>query len=545
MKIKRKTIGFLALAISLQVLALLVFTAQKKGYFIDEIYSWGLSNGYYKPFVTSYDVFGRWVEGGELLKYMTVQPGEGFSAGSVWYNQGQDVHPPFFYLMLHVVCSFTPDVYGTWQGMVLNVPAYAGCLLMTFLTARLLLRSDKKAMAAMAIWGLSPGGLSTGDYIRMYMLMTFFASASMYLHVKMFLKGQNGRRLAGICLVTFLGLLTQYYFVFFAFFCSAVYVLGKIKGRKWKEAAIYSAALLGAVGAMVLAFPACIGQLARPDEFVATETRNNLSTGGMVATNLISYISSINMDFLGGCIRPVAAGGLLLAMFCLWGRWKRGRDGNGEATGGGKGTEGEAKAEKKTALALTVILLLCFLSVSWVAVVPGARYIYNLYPLMAVLAVWWVDRLVAWGLGKGGKTIWVYTGLLAVVASLFVKGYLQGHVQYLYPENQKRVALADAYSHCYCLYINNYENSPLTQDLVELCGFRGVYAMPREGIRQVKEVLKGKDVQGGLIVYVDTNEFWSSGYDGETVMEELREATGFRGYTHLYSHELSETYLLQ
>ena len=81
--------------------------------------------------------------------------------------------------------------------------------------------------------------------------------------------------------------------------------------------------------------------------------------------------------------------------------------------------------------------------------------------------------------------------------------------------------------------------------MVELCGFRGVYAMPREGIRQVKEVLKGKDVQGGLIVYVDTNEFWSSGYDGETVMEELREATGFRGYTHLYSHELSETYLLQ
>lgn len=96
MKIKRKTIGFLALAISLQVLALLVFTAQKKGYFIDEIYSWGLSNGYYKPFVTSYDVFGRWVEGGELLKYMTVQPGEGFSAGSVWYNQGQDVHPMSF-----------------------------------------------------------------------------------------------------------------------------------------------------------------------------------------------------------------------------------------------------------------------------------------------------------------------------------------------------------------------------------------------------------------------------------------------------------------
>ena len=69
--------------IGLQVMVLLLFSAAKKGYFIDEIYSWGLSNSYYKPFVVSGDVFGRWVEGGEFLQYLTVQPGEAFAYGSV------------------------------------------------------------------------------------------------------------------------------------------------------------------------------------------------------------------------------------------------------------------------------------------------------------------------------------------------------------------------------------------------------------------------------------------------------------------------------
>ena len=144
----------LALLIVLQIFVLLLFTTQKKGYFIDEIYSWGLSNSYYEPFVVSKDVFGRWVDGRELMEYMTVQPGQGFSYGSVWYNQAQDVHPPLFYALLHTVCSFTPDTYGTWQGMILNLIFYGGCLAMIFLTADLLMKNRRAAAAAMMLWGL-------------------------------------------------------------------------------------------------------------------------------------------------------------------------------------------------------------------------------------------------------------------------------------------------------------------------------------------------------------------------------------------------------
>ena len=529
--------------IGLQVMVLLLFSAAKKGYFIDEIYSWGLSNSYYKPFVVSGDVFGRWVEGGEFLQYLTVQPGEAFAYGSVWYNQSMDVHPPLFYMMLHTVCSFTPGVYATWQGMVLNVVFYVGCLLMVYLTARQLSSCKYMAIAAMALWGLSPGGLSTGVYIRMYMLATFLTSVSVYLHVRMIRDGQRVRWLFGICLATFLGLLTQYYFVFMAFFLSGFYVLWKLGKKRWKEAAAYSVALFGSVGAMVCVFPACIIQLTRTDEFVAAETRNNLLGGGVVR-NLISYISSINMDFFVGWIRGAALVAAATVAICLWMFFRKRKSAQKEDTGRKNGKD-VLRPEDEAALILTLAAGFSFFAVSWIAVVPGVRYIYNLYPLLVILAVWWIVKLAVWCLGKGRGAGRLYAGLILLMAVCYANGYRQGYVQYLYPENEERTQMAAMYRDLDCLYIDNYENAPLTQDLIELSGFHGVYIMPEEQIGQVNQILEGRDSQKGLIVYVDTNEFWSSGYDAGAVIARLKEETGYANARKLYTHELSETYILE
>lgn len=521
-----------------QILVLLFFAGQKRGYFIDEIYSWGLSNGYYKPFVASYDVFDRWIEGDAFQDYMTVQEGERFAYRSVYYNQTQDVHPPLYYMVMHTVCSFTPDVQSLWQGILVNVIFYGGCLALVFLTARSLTESSKGGLAAMVLWGLSPGGLSTAIYIRMYMMMTFFTMATVYLHVRMAREGQSRRRLLSICGVTFLGLMTQYYFVFAAFFLSAVYVLHKLWKRRWKEALVYSGALLGSVALMVAVYPACITHLTRTDEFVAAETRNNFMNGAVTARNLISYISDINIDFFAGRIREGAAAAALVLALCILGRRRRQKRQEG-------GCGGCWACGDSIGLGLAAVWALSFLSVSMAAVVTGVRYIYNLYPLLCVLAVWCVMRITQWGLGGAKGMNLVRGGLLALMAVLFLNGYKLGFVRYLYPENVKRTETAKKYRDLYCLYVDNYENAPLTQDLMELSGFKGVYVMPEEKIGQIGEILEGKDCEEGLIVYVDTNAFWSSGYDGGEVMERLKEAVGAGGYELLYDNILSRTYLLK
>lgn len=407
---------------------------------------------------------------------------------------------------------------------------------MIFLTARTLMEDDAGAMAAMAVWGFSPGGLSTAIYIRMYMMMTFFTMVTVYLHVKTVKEGQSLKRLFLICAVTFSGLLTQYYFVFIAFFLSAVYVLWKLWKHRWKEAAVYSAALLGSVGLMVAVYPACITQLTRTDEFVANETRNNFMNGAVIARNLISYISDINMDFFSGRIREAAAAAALTAVWCLWTRLAKGR-------GKPKGETSQISCCDRMVAALMLVWTLSFLAVSMAAVVTGVRYIYNLYPLFCILAVWAVRKVTGWGF-EGRTLKFVQAGILALMGVLYLNGFSRGYVRYLYPENEERVRLVEEYKDLYCLYIDNYENAPLTQDLMELSKFQGLYVMPEAKIGQIQAILKGKDTKGGLVVYVDTNEFWSSGYDSREVMERLKKETGAEDCRFLYSNGLSETYIL-
>ena len=53
-----------------------------------------------------------------------------------------------------------------------------------------------------------------------------------------------------------------------------------------------------------------------------------------------------------------------------------------------------------------------------------------------------------------------------------------------------------------------------------------------------------------FVLYIDTNKFWSSGYNPETVLQDFA-ALGYEEQQHLYIYDyegnggLSETYLLQ
>lgn len=199
----------------------------------------------------------------------------------------------------------------------------------------------------------------------------------------------------------------------------------------------------------------------------------------------------------------------------------------------------------RLALALAFVWILSFLAVSMAAVVTGARYIYNLYPLFSVLAVWAAGKATGRGLWGSRLEGLLRAAALGAMVFLLWDGARLGHVRYLYPENEERARLAEQYRDRYCLYIDNFENAPLTQDLMELSKFRGLYVMPMERIERVEEILGERDAADGLVVYVDTNAFWSSGYDGREVMERLKDRMGAAGYELLYSNELSETYLLK
>ena len=85
---------------------LLIAGQNKKGYFVDELWGYGLANSYYHPHVYSDDAFnGEYLSPDYFKEYLEVSEEDSFKYGSVFYNQSQDAHPPLFYCVLHTISS--------------------------------------------------------------------------------------------------------------------------------------------------------------------------------------------------------------------------------------------------------------------------------------------------------------------------------------------------------------------------------------------------------------------------------------------------------
>lgn len=528
---KRGAVMALLFILALQALIVLWFGSRKQGYFIDEIYSFGLSNGYYKPFITSYgeEIFDKWADRTVIEDYMTVQRGERFAYGSVIYNQSQDVHPPFFYLVLHTVSSLFPERYSKWFGIGPNLAFLLAGTVILWLIGKGLMKNAWLGLIPPVVWGFSAGAISYTIYLRMYMLMTLFTLLSVYLHGKMLEDGQRGKILFLLFLTTLMGILTQYYFVIFAFYSSGAYCLFKLFKKAFREAGIYCGVMFGAVGTAVLLFPACIAQLTRTDEVVARETRRNIGNLNTLITNLKAYGYGINSDFLAG-VYPVV---LILILLAALGALAAVLVRREKILTKGFWTEGWL---------FTAPWLASVLTIGAVGVVPSPRYICSLYPLMALSGVWFLGRLT-----RALRPFLVLS--MAAVSALFLAlaglSYNRGFVQYLYEDEPVRLSKAQEYGQAPCLYVTDYRMAALTQDLRTLSCYKEFYVTSREKLKEVRGVLEGRDLSHGLIVTVDNNEFWGSGYDGEEVVKEICKATGLSVRQCLFAEELSITYVLK
>ena len=112
----------------------------------------------------------------------------------------------------------------------------------------------------MALYGLSTIGLSTMVMIRMYVLMTAL-TVLLALQVAELVKKPRPALYPLIGLTIFLGLMTQYYFVFYAFFLCAGYVLYALCRKDFKSLGLFALCAFAGVGLLLLCFPACLDQL--------------------------------------------------------------------------------------------------------------------------------------------------------------------------------------------------------------------------------------------------------------------------------------------
>lgn len=435
----------LVLLLVLQLLTALYFCGKKTGFHYDEYYSFYSSNVTWGLVPTDRE----WKDGGEIRNEFTVLPGEGFRYSDVVRMQTYDVHPPFYYLLLHTVCSLTPGVFSKWPGLVLNLVFFAASWCILALLAFELVQAvwSKRAgrLAALPVcllYGFNPAVISGIMLVRMYMLLGLFVLLATWLHVRALNRNRRGWGFyLPLILTVYLGFLTHYYFAVYLFFLAAAmecYLLfetveQKSWGQKWKDCFIYGIATVGAMLFAVVSYPACLGHIFRG--YRGTEAMGEFFDVSNTAGRLRFFAGLLNEYVFGELMALVVLVILLLAV-TAWTLKKL----------SGKKTEGLAMRYR--ALWVPAAAVSGYFAVvtktALLTAEEANRYQLPVYGLILLLVVVFTMLLAEKGLSAGiRKPAWFLAGAVFVLLLAGEgKGLIQGRVLFLYEEDAENIAFA-------------------------------------------------------------------------------------------------------
>ena len=350
----------LLLALVMVASVCLLFSTRKAGMFIDEIYTYGLSNSSFHPFLsTDGERYGsiehRVITREELLDYVSITGDEGFDFASVYYNQVHDVHPPLYYWLFNIASTLARGSFSKWTGLVLGGSRY-------------------NAAATALLYGLSCIGLSTMVMIRMYVLLTLLTVVLMYFVADLMVQFRPRTCvLTGLTILA--GLMTQYYFVFYAFFLCASFVVWAVIKKRYKALAWFiPCAMLGAAS-LLLVFPAALKHLFSGELVSGESAMDNLTNSALYAVRLRTF---------AGFLRHGLKAAIYAGLICI---------------GGICGLFPKVQAasfEHRLSWSWLVFLIPAWLSFVLVAVISPVdepRYIYNLMPAFVLTVSFLIDIL--------------------------------------------------------------------------------------------------------------------------------------------------------
>ena len=316
----------MTLLLCLQIIVLFYYGSRKAGYHEDELYSYYSSNKTAGLFVNDRE----WTTGESFRNELVVLPGEQFRYGVVKQMQSWDVHPPFYYYLLHTVCSLTPGIFSKWQGISVNLLGFVLSFILLAYAAYLtavypismqpeLSDSEKQsyrkrgyvlAGTVCGMWGFGAAVISGVMFIRMYQWLTVFVLLCLCLHLHALVRKKESWSFYLLLAVTvFLGFLTQYYYIIFHFFLGAGFCLYLLKEKKWKSLMAYVGTCVAAFGAALVYYPSALSHIFRG--YRGTEAVGEFANASNTLERLQFFIGLFDKYMMGGGLA------LWLLLICL------------------------------------------------------------------------------------------------------------------------------------------------------------------------------------------------------------------------------------
>lgn len=308
---------FLLLVILIQLILCVSILMEREYLFTDEVFTYGLANSEKHSFIdpdNAPEIKNMWVESSFFKEYIMYDASQPFSFESVWENQKNDVHPPFYYCLVHAICYFFQEaIYSPIPGTIINLIILCLTDLLLFYIAAYFCKSKWLALAVTVLWGFSAACFSNAIFIRMYLLQTLEILFLIGLHVYYFETRKNINLFFCISIIISIAIggLTHYYYYFFAATFGFVLCLYFFIKKEFKNLVLYVVSLWSGVVLALLIFPATIKHIFGYRGAYAT---NNL--GGVSLDKFKIYFNEIDKAAFGNCIE------IIMFIILLWILWK-------------------------------------------------------------------------------------------------------------------------------------------------------------------------------------------------------------------------------
>lgn len=506
MKKWSKTGGFwLGMILVLQTIVYLVAGNAKVYIHMDEAYSLGLAQYDKFSLQDNADFYDHWHTREYYQDYLAVQEEERGDWRPVYENQKNDVHPPLYYLLLRSVLNLVPGEFSKWPGIILNIVIAIPVTILLYLITRQLLEGVKyargKALGLTLVAMLTIAMISGVMYIRMYLLLTLWVLVTVWLHLKLVESGTE--KVSKWCILigvtALVGVLTQYYYLFFLLGEVIVMMVKYIRQKKWLELKWYLGSLAVAGIMSLVIWPWSIQHM-----FLGYRGQGAMQTLLNIPPllkNVGDYILLVDYYVFH---RTLALWAIIIITLVVF--YKLSSD--------------------SVSLSSSIVFwptVVYFLIVAAISPYIELRYILPVCGLILVLVLMAVGKVAGMVLREKAKDVLMISlSAILVLAAPLQIGLGWMRIELLYRDRATVMEFAESHQDTPVIYFITTANNRFLDNILPFATFKESYLAldwPQDEER-VQEILKGKNLDGGLAVFV------SDQLDQEKYLEMTQEATG-------------------
>lgn len=484
-KLNNKTIIGILIAIIIVQTICYVFVGMQKSYIhIDEGYSYGLINYDKIDIVNNDDFYNNWHSKEYYSDYLSINSDEAWDWTPVYENQKNDVHPPFYYLLLRIADMFSIDNFSVWPGIIINIIIHIGITIFIYLIANKLFENNIYALLIAFVGGLTVASLETVILTRMYALTALNIVIITYLHIINSEKENidiKSLAIMGACIV--IGSLTHYYYLVYLFVLYVMFMIKYIVNKNYKMAIKYT---------LCMAISGIVSLIIFPYSFV--HMFMGYRGQGMISnfTNIESMWLGIG-NYLGLIVLDVFNGMLIAMLLIILGIWIYELIKKKEIT---------FKLTNKYIMIIVIPTLIYFAIIAMGSPYREIRYIMPICPILFIIGIY-ITKVTMERVFSTKITDITITVLLCIM--MIIPVITKWNITYLYPEQKEIVNEIEEKHDIPAIYIFNKENNRFMDDIYLFSKIDESYIMDSKlaNENEIEKIFTNKDIQKGIIVFIN------------------------------------------